>query len=72
MTLHDQVKLKIDLANERRRRRAEIEQQQKEASSFSKFKQLAQAKVKNLTQSKEEKTKEELLTNSNLVYDCLS
>jgi plasmid maintenance system killer protein len=40
--------------------------------TFSKLKMMANSKLKQVLSSKEEKHKEELKENSNLVYDILS
>lgn len=67
-----ELKLKMDQANERRKRRHEIEQEESKKSTFEKFKSMANSKLKEAFKTKEEKLKEELKENSNLVYDVLS
>lgn len=70
--IEQELKFKMDQANERRRRKQELDLEESKKSKFEKLKSLANSKLKDAFKTKEEKQKEELKENSNLVFDVLS
>lgn len=70
--IKNELNTRIDQANERRKRRQQEQEQEDKKMTFNKLKMMANSKLKQVLSSKEEKHKEELKENSNLVYDILS
>jgi hypothetical protein len=70
--IKNELQTRIDHANERRKRRQQEQEHEDKKMTFSKLKMMANSKLKQVLTTKEEKHKEELKENSNLVYDILS